>query len=122
MGKLAVTAQNQTSNIVYIDRDPNWDDQVLTINGAPQMEIYALNPGASAVVGVDWDATEMGVIFATTKNYDYDGTGFYQLTIGQDGDKLGITDGGPNGTPTFTYTLQDQQSLSMTMVFADASA
>lgn len=121
MGKLAVTVRNNASRTVYIDRDPNWDDQVLTIDGKRQMEIYPLNPGASAVVGVDWDATEMGVIFATEANYDYDGSGFYQLTIGQDDSgTLGITDGGPNGTPTVRYTLQDQQSLSMTMVFADA--
>jgi hypothetical protein len=122
MGKLAVTVKNDASGIVYINGDPNWDDQVLTVDGNPQMEIYPLNPGGeTAVVGIEGDAGEMGVIFSTTTNSDYDGSGFYQLTIGRgDTGMLDVTDGGPYGSPTVSYTLHDRQPLSMTMVFVDA--
>lgn len=118
MDSLAVTVRNDTHHELFIDGDPNWDDQELTVNGTPQEQIYGLAAGSSAVVGITADYNEMGVIFATTRNYDYDGGGFYQLTIGPSADgNLGVTDGGPNGSPTVQYTLADQAPLSMTMTF-----
>jgi phage gpG-like protein len=122
MDKLAVTVKNESEEILYIDGDPNWDDQVLTINGTPQKEIYGLNPGGSsqAVVGVVGDSNEFGVIFATSRDSDSDGSGIYQLTIApDDGGTLGVTDGGPSGHPTVNYTLDDRKPLSMTMRFVD---
>ncbi len=120
MDSIAVTVKNESDETMYIDRDPNWDDQVLTIDGKPQMEIYPLNPEAKAVVGVEGGGTEMGVIFATSKGYDDDGSGFYQLTIGvDDSGTVGITDGGANGQPAVSYTLEDRRASSMTMLFVD---
>jgi hypothetical protein len=120
MDSLAVTVKNGTDQVLFIDGDPNWDDQVLTIDGTPQEQIYGLAAGSSAVVGITADYNEMGVIFATTRNYDYGGGGFYQLTIGPSDDgNLGVTDGGPNGSPTVQYTLADQAPLSMTMTFTN---
>jgi hypothetical protein len=123
MDKLAITVTNSSSHGLYIDRDPNWDDQVLTIDGQPQYSIYLLKPGSSAVVGVTSDYAGMGVIFATTENYDHDDQAFYQLEIGQnDAGDQDVIGGGPFNTPTVSYTLQDQKPLSMTMVFTDANA
>lgn len=120
MNRLSVTVRNDTNQELFIDGDPNWDDQVLTIDGTPRERIYGLGTGSSAVVGITADYNEMGVIFATSRNYDSDGSGFYQLTIGPSDDgNLGVTDGGPNGSPTVQYTLADQAPLSMTMTFTN---
>lgn len=124
MSSLAVTVKNDSSHDIYIDKDPNWDDQVLTIDGAPQESIYVLAPGSSAVVGITADYNEMGVIFAGSKDYDYGpGSWMYQLSIGPDPDTgdQAVTDGEPSGSPTVEYRLEDQEPLSMTMIFVDIS-
>lgn len=121
MASLAVTVKNDTSQELYIDGDPNWDDQVLTIDGTPQEQGYGLAAGSSAVAGITADFNVMGVIFSTTENYDSDGN-FYQLSIGPtDEGNLSVTDGGANGTPTVNYTLADQAPMSMTMTFIDGN-
>ncbi len=123
MDILAVTVRNQSSHDVYVDRDPNWDDQVLTFDGVPGEGIYLLAPGSSVVVGItDDDYNQMGVIFAGAKNYEYPpGAWFYQLTIGPDPDTgdQSVTDSYISGSPTVEYRLEDQEPLSMTMVFVD---
>jgi len=123
MSSLAVTVKNDSSHDIYVDGDPNWDDQVLTIDGQPQESIYLLGPGSSAVVGITADYNEMGVIFAGAKNYDAGHTWMYQLSIGPDPDTgdQSVTDGGPSGSPAVEYTLADQAPLSMTMNFVDVS-
>lgn len=122
MASLAVTVRNDTHQALFIDRDPNWDDQVLTIDGTPQEQIYSLTAGGSAVVGVTADYNEMGVIFSTVQNYDSGDNGFYQLTIGPSDDgNLGVTDGGPNGSPTVKYALSGQTPMSMTMTFTNGN-
>lgn len=123
MGSLAVTVKNDASLDLYISGDPNWDDQVLTIDGEPQEQVCILHPGSSVVVGLTVDYNEMGVIFASGDNYDYDpGIWLYQLTIGPGaGGNLTVTDGEPMKDPTAHYTLADQEPLSMTMTFVDGS-
>jgi len=120
MDSVAVTVKNDASEIVYIDRDPNWDDEILTIDGKPTMQIYPLNPGAKVVVGTKDGGDEMGVIFATSPDYDDGKSGFYQLAIGQDDSgTMGVKDGDPFGHPTVNYSLHDRKPMSMTMLFVD---
>jgi hypothetical protein len=127
MSKPVVTAKNHASRDLFVEGDPNWDDQQLIIDGKVITEIYTLAPGATITVSVDWDGSGeegmIGVIFAEAKNYDYGGAGFYQLTVGQDphtGD-LGVTDGGPNGgTLHVTYKLGDPTPWTVKMDFTDA--
>jgi hypothetical protein len=118
MESLAVTVKNDSSHDLFIDGDPNWDDQVLTIDGTPHQKAYRLPAGSSAVVGITADYNEMGVMFGS-------GTGswFYQLSIGPDDTgNQSVTDDSTEGTPAVTYTLQDQAPLSMTMDFVDANS
>lgn len=121
MSRLAVTVRNQTAEPLFIDHDPNWDDQQLTVGGVPQTSAYELAPDATAVVGTtNPEETEMGVIFAVSTRYDFDGTGFYQLSLGPvDDGLLGVEDGDdPVGQPPFTYALTDRAEMSMTMTFS----
>lgn len=125
MGSLAVTVKNDSTHDFYITKDPNWDDQVLTFDGEPAESMYPLEQGSSVVVGITIDYNEMGVIFTSGANYDYDpGTWLYQLTIGPDPEtgNQSVTDGGPMKDPTVKYTLSDQEPLSMTMEFVDVDA
>ena len=128
MSNPVVTVTNNASRDIFVDSDPNWDDQELMINGQAFTEIYTLAEGATITVSVNWesagDSRMIGVIFANEKNYDYDkGAGFYQLTVGQDPNtgNLGITDNYTFGQPDVYYTLSDQAPWSMTMGFKDAS-
>ena len=117
MDSLAVTVKNDSSHDLFIDGDPNWDDQVLTIDGTPLERVYRLPAGSSAVVGITADYNEMGVIFGSGND-----SWFYQLSIGPDDTgNQSVTDSYVNGTPTVTYTLRDQAPLSVTMDFVDAN-
>jgi hypothetical protein len=126
MSNPIVTVQNHSHHDIFVDGDPNWDDQVLKINGESVDSTYTLTPGATIKVSVDWDSAGseemMGVIFADAKDYDAGGVGFYQLSIGQDVDtgKLAVTDPFINGEPHEKYKLKDQAAWSMTMDFVDA--
>ena len=131
MSKPVVTVRNNTSRDIFVDRDPNWDDQELMVNDKVLRKIYTLTKGTTITVSVDWEGPSdeggmIGVIFAEAENYDSGGgVGFYQLTVGQDPPNtgnLGITDGGPNGGPLkIKYTLSNQTLWTMTMTFTDAS-
>jgi hypothetical protein len=129
MSNPVVTVKNNTSRDIFVDGDPNWDDQELMINDKVITEIYTLTKGVTITVSVNWEGLPgeegmFGVIFAEAKNYDFAGVGFYQLTVGQDPKtgNLGITDGGPTGGKLdINYTLSDQTPWSMTMDFTDVS-
>lgn len=115
MDSLAVTVNNDSSQDLFIDGDPNWDDQVLTIDGTPQEQVYRLPPGASAAVGITADYNEMGVMFGSGND-----SWTYQLSIGPDENgNQSVTDSYIHGTPPVNYTVRDQAPLSMTMVFTD---
>ncbi|OHX10435.1 hypothetical protein [Chromobacterium sphagni] len=123
MSKPIVTVKNHSSRDIFIDGDPNWDDQVLLIDGQPQERIYLLASDQSVQISVDWDGQGnelmMGVIFADGPDYDYGGDGFYQLSIGQEprSGNLGVTDGG--GDAKVQYTVGQQTPWTMTMDFID---
>jgi hypothetical protein len=126
MSNPIVTVRNSASANVFVDGDPNWDDQELIIDGKPATGIYTLAPGATITVSVDWGqpAAElmMGVIFADTTNYNSGGA-FYQESVGQDPStgNLAITDTNTLGNPNFKYTVGDQAPWSMTINFTNAS-
>ena len=88
MSHPVVTVINNASHDIFVDGDPNWDDQVLKIDGVPVDSIYTLSPGSAIEISIDWDDASgsemmMGVIFADAPNYDYGGDGFFQLSLGQ---------------------------------------
>jgi hypothetical protein len=117
MADLVLTVKNDSSHVLFISGDPNWDDQVLTIDGTPQDQPFTLSVGSSASVTAGY--TEMGVMFSTVP--DYDSGPAYQLSIGPDPDtgNASVTDGNSWGPPPMKYTLSDQTPLSATMTFVD---
>ncbi|POA99386.1 hypothetical protein C2134_06940 [Chromobacterium sinusclupearum] len=124
MSHPVVTVKNHSSRHVYIEGDPNWDDQVLLLNNQPLPKLYSLAPDKSIQLSVDWSGPGneymMGVIFADGPDYDYGGDGFYQLTIGQSNDSglLGVTDG--DGHAKVSYSVGQQTAWGMVMDFADS--
>src|SRR4029077_610264 len=117
MSNPVVTVKNNARIDIFVDGDPNWDDQELIIDGKVSTEIYTLTKGATITVSVNWEspgAEQMiGVIFAQTKNYD-NGGAFYQLAVGQDqAGNLAITDENTHGKLDIRYTLGDQAPWSM---------
>ncbi|MET0332397.1 MAG: hypothetical protein ABW154_13320 [Dyella sp.] len=120
MNHPTVTVLNNASRDIFIDHDPNWDDQVLKVDGRPIHQAYTLNPGVAAKVSVDWNGAGeelmIGVIFSD-KTDESDG---YQLSIGQapSTGELDVTDG--DGQGRVKYTVKDQAPWSMTMDFVDA--
>jgi len=123
-----ITVNNNSSHDVYVDGDPNWDDQVLHINGKRVHSVYTLAQGLSIEVSVNWegpgDELMLGVIFADAAQYDYgSNVGFYQLSFGQAPatGNLDVTDSYINGEPQVQYSVADQTPWSMTMTFVDAA-
>ncbi|MDR0225093.1 MAG: hypothetical protein LBI66_01625 [Burkholderiaceae bacterium] len=129
-----VTVNNSTSSDIFIASDPNWDDQILTIDGVKQNTPFKLTSSGIVVVSVTYDIGtqkssvrgtddryEMGIIFSASKDFDTDPDG-YQLVIGKNGaGKLDVTDGGPEeATPSFNYRISDQNPESMLMTFISA--
>jgi hypothetical protein len=126
MSNPVVTVKNHSTHDIFIDGDPNWDDQVLLIDGKPTKKIYTLTQGSDVEVSVHWNQAGaelmMGVIFADAAQYDSGDVGFYQLSIGQEttSGNLGVTDGDAEGQPLVRFTVTDQEPWSMTMDFVDA--
>ncbi|UTH73435.1 hypothetical protein [Chromobacterium sp. IIBBL 290-4] len=123
MSNPVVTIKNHASRSVFIEGDPNWDDQVLLMNQQPLAQMAELKPDQSVQLSVEWNgpANEymMGVIFADGPDYDYGGDGFYQLTLGQQAESglLDVTEGAGEAKVGYTVTLQTP--WTMTMDFAD---
>ena len=124
MRKPIVTVSNSSSHKVYIEGDPNWDDQKLLLNDKPMHGVHTLAPNHSVQLSVRdasaGNAGMMGVIFADGRGYNSGGAGFYQLTIGQseDGGLLDVTDG--DGRAKVRYMVSQQTEWSMTMDFTNS--
>lgn len=122
-----VRVTNLSTQAVCIEHDPNWDDQVLTIDGARMNQTLCLSPGVDANVSIDangdtsTDPHLMGVIFSDGKDITYGNAGGYQTTIGQDADSglLSVTDDFKLRSPSFQYSLGNQTQWSMDMTFVD---
>ncbi|HVW50835.1 MAG TPA: hypothetical protein VHC91_10640 [Trinickia sp.] len=122
-----VRVTNLSTQEVCIERDPNWDDQVLTIDGARTHHTLCLSPGVDANVSIDangdasTDPNLMGVIFSDGKDVTYGNAGGYQTTIGHDADSglLAVTDEFKLRSPSIQYSLGNQTQWSMDMTFAD---
>ena len=123
MSQPVVTVKNHSSRDVFIEGDPNWDDQTLLIDGQAESGAYPLGPDQSVQLSVDWsgpgNAYMLGVIFADGPDYDYGGDGFYQLALGQDEGSglLGVTEG--DGQAKISYSVSQQTAWTVTMDFAD---
>lgn len=127
MSSPVVHVNNNTSRDLYIDHDPNWDDQVLLIDGEPIPDIYCLPANSSTKVSIDMrghkakDEYLMGIIFSDGKNYDYGPAGAYQSSIGHDPNTglLGVTDESTLKNPAVRYTIENQTDWSVEMKFVD---
>ncbi|WNV05078.1 hypothetical protein RP726_01390 [Candidatus Methylospira mobilis] len=115
--------QNSSSFGLYLSSDPNWDGQILLVDGKLlHGGSFLTEPGLSATAGVVWGDslptdTMMGIIIE-------DGAGgSFQLTIGQDPgtQKMTVTDPEPYiyGSPKVNYVTTAQTEWSVTLVFSD---
>lgn len=119
---------NHSSQELCIAHDPNWDDQVLLVDGQRSRSTLCLAPGVDTDVSVDLkgdDSPEehlMGVIFTDGKDFTYGNAGGYQTTIGQHADTglLDVTDPYTLRSPSVRYSLGNQTQWSMDMTFVDA--
>ena len=123
MNVVNAVIQNSSTVGLNLSGDPNWDDQVLLVNGKRlQSEAFLIAPGLSAIACVVWgDAlptdSMMGILVE-------DGAGgSFQLTIGQDPgiQKMAVTDPDPYiyGSPKVNYVTTVQTEWSVTLVFRD---
>jgi len=123
-----VRVTNLSNQEVCIAHDPNWDDQVLLIDGSAVTRTLCLAPGIDANVGIHMGRyTEprehlMGVIFSDGKDFTYGHAGAYQTTIGHHRDTglLAVTDDYEIRTPSVQYTVANQTQWSMDMTFVDS--
>jgi hypothetical protein len=119
---------NHSTRDVFIARDPNWDDQVLLLDGQRLRSARRLRPDESATLSLPMPpggrASEemMGVIFADGPNYNYGSAGAYQMSIGQQPETslLAVTDEYRIKRPAIEYLATRQQAWSMDIEFVDA--
>jgi hypothetical protein len=126
-----VHVTNHSTRDLFIARDPNWDDQVLLLDGRRLNQAHRLGPDESANVSVPMGPNDraeqeylMGVIFADGTDYDYGSAGGYQLSIGQHAQTglLDVTDEYTLRSPAVQYTMSDSTPWSVNMDFVDAPA
>jgi hypothetical protein len=127
MSDAIVRIGNESSRDIFISGDPNWDDQILILNGRPKAQPFRLPPGHSAELFVPAEdngeigAHALGVIVADGRDVDYGSAGGYQTTIGrqQETGWLGITDESVLNAPAVRYSTTREGPLSMKMDFVD---
>jgi hypothetical protein len=123
-----VRVTNHASLPVCIARDPNWDDQVLFVDGRVAKQTRCLDTGTKVDIGIrlDGDHTPdenlMGVLFADAKDVERGQAGFYQATIGhhRDTGMLSVTDESKFGAPSLKYEVTGQTSSSLDLTFVDS--
>jgi hypothetical protein len=119
---------NHSTREIFIDRDPNWDDQILLLDGRRLNRAHCLGPEQSATVslpkGGESEGNEhmMGVIVADGRDYDYGSAGAFQMSIGQNPETrlLAVTDEYTIKRPAIQYAATGQQAWSMNIEFIDA--
>ena len=129
MNKVSAIIQNNASAGLYLSADPNWDGQILFVNGKRMHGgSFLIEPGLSATASVGWDDSPpaeymMGIIISEDENPDYGKGGSFQLTIGLDPStkKMAVTDPEPytSGSPKESYIVTAQTEWSLTLVFSD---
>jgi hypothetical protein len=125
-----VHVTNHSTRDLFIARDPNWDDQVLLLDGRRLNRDHRLGPEESATVSVPMEPQDrgdehmVGVIFADGTDYDYGSAGAYQMSIGQHPETglLGVTDEYIIKRPALQYIATNQKPWSMDIEFVDARA
>ena len=127
---IPLVTRNQSKDVVFISDDPNWDDQILIVNGEELGGgTYPLAPGDSADITTnliqeapDEDGIELGVIFADNDNYDIEGRG-YQEWVGQDPDtglmSLRHAGDAEMGHPRFELKVLSQSRSTLQLSFLD---
>lgn len=119
---------NNAANAIAVDRDPNFDDMILVIDGARQKGSYMLPAGKSIHVGATY--SDEGAI-----SYDPD----MGLCLGYQGDErymeVGLSDGSGSSAErgfvvisdsedgdadaALRYAVTDRSKTSITLTFSD---
>lgn len=128
MSDAVVQLSNHTSRDIFIRGDPNWDDQILMLDGRPKTGLHRLAPGRSAELAVpaegngEIDEYALGVILADGRDFDYGSAGAYQMTIGRQPETglLGVTDESVINEPAVRYSATSDGARAMRMEFVDA--
>ena len=124
MSNPSVTVSNQSSGDIYLNGDPNWDDQKLLVNGQPIVPSgEKIGKGMDVTISVEWDGNRsahmVGMIISDSFNYD-DGAA-YQMTFGEDPEMgyMTRTETYDWGEPGITYRMKDRHTWEMTLEFKD---
>lgn len=128
MSDALVQVSNHASRDIFIRGDPNWDDQILMLDGRPKTTLHRLAPGHSAELAVPSedngtiDEYALGVIVADGRDFDYGSAGAYQTTIGRQPETgwLGVTDESVINEPAVRYSATSEGPRTMKMEFVDA--
>jgi len=118
-----MVVKSKTAKKVYVSGDPNWDDQVLILNGSTDESYALVQEGHPVTASVDWgtnppDALMMGVLISEQKHGDQSA---YQLTIGVNPDtgKMDVTEPYSYGDPGFKYSITDRTETTVTLLLTD---
>ena len=127
---IPLVTRNESNHVVFISDDPNWDDQILIVDGKELGGgTYPLAPGDSADITTnliqeapDENGIELGVIFADNDNFDIEGRG-YQEWVGQDPEtglmSLRRADEAEIGHPRFKLGVLSQSRSTLRLAFLD---
>lgn len=118
-----IVSMNATSSDLYIDGDPNWDDQQLKIDGRIIRSPYISSSGQSVGCSIDWpedigDGYMMGIIFSGN---NLENQNSFQMTIGQNSQGLmTITENYPIEPLSIKYSVVAQTEWILVLKFEDA--
>lgn len=114
--------QSETSKDIYVSGDPNWDDQVLILNGSTDKGYALVTEDSPVTASVNWefppDRLMMGVLISEQK---YGDESAYQLTIGVNPDtgKMDVTEPGSYGDPSIQYSITKRTEDTVTLLFTN---
>ena len=123
MANPVLVVKSDTEIPLYVSGDPNWDDQVLILNGSTDQGYAEASEGSPVTASVEWnfppDSLMMGVYVSQGELNSQD---FYSLSIGVDPDSglMGVTDSVLFGSPTVTYAITGQTEDTVTLTFTDS--
>ena len=97
---------NNSGDNISISGDPNWDDQILIIDGKRINKQYSISKGNQITVEVK-EANECGIIMARDKKIDTDA---YQIEVQEINSKISSEEPEYHyGSPNFSLQYSDNK-------------